>query len=287
MNLEIFKRKIRFRIRVFLYFAIIIGSFFYNFCYRPIEGNPLMTNEYKKSSSYVNNLYVSDDYFKNALHFSDLEEQYYDLAIHGKITTDGCPLSSCEGIDFHKVSYVRELDHPEFIFPKKVIGGSKEIVVSNLRLRWFEREMDDIRKKTKKMSDQDKILFVYKYMVENREDFFYGDLIANDKWYNYLASYSELFGGYPALAQVICQNIGIKSYIVYYINDDYAKPLNIVEYEGKYYYFDSTFFFQTTDPNNLAYYDGLVFSPDDGYTLLYKDLYPQIENKSLKEVFGL
>ena len=50
--------------RTVLYFIIVISFFFFNFYFRPVQGNPLMTGKYKNSSAYVNNLYVSDEFFK-------------------------------------------------------------------------------------------------------------------------------------------------------------------------------------------------------------------------------
>lgn len=53
--------------RIVLYILLVLLFTLYNFYYRPIEGNYLITPEYKNSNAYINNLYKSDEYFKKEL----------------------------------------------------------------------------------------------------------------------------------------------------------------------------------------------------------------------------
>ena len=52
--------------RVFVYLVIVISAFMINFYYRPVN-NKNITDKYRKSSAYVNDLYKSDEFFKNKL----------------------------------------------------------------------------------------------------------------------------------------------------------------------------------------------------------------------------
>ena len=44
--------------RTVIYFIIVIAFTMINFYYRPVEGNPLVTEEYKNSDMYINDLYI-------------------------------------------------------------------------------------------------------------------------------------------------------------------------------------------------------------------------------------
>ena len=70
--------------RVVSYFVLVIFFFLFNFYFRPISGNPLIDNEYLKSTTYINDLYKSDELFKEKL----LEHNEYFICrelydIHG------------------------------------------------------------------------------------------------------------------------------------------------------------------------------------------------------------
>ena len=54
--------------RAILYWILVVLLFFYNFYFRPIKGNPLVTDSYRNSKDYLNDLYMSDGYFDNGYH---------------------------------------------------------------------------------------------------------------------------------------------------------------------------------------------------------------------------
>ena len=65
--------------RIILYFILVILFTLYNFYFRPVEGNPLVTKEYKNSNAYVNDLYMSDEYFKKNILSEDAYYMYDEI----------------------------------------------------------------------------------------------------------------------------------------------------------------------------------------------------------------
>ena len=53
--------------RYLIYILLVIIFTLFNFYFRPIKGNPLITKEYKNSDRYINDLYMSQEYFKENL----------------------------------------------------------------------------------------------------------------------------------------------------------------------------------------------------------------------------
>ena len=53
--------------RIVLYLVLVFIIFAINFYLRPISGNKLVTEKYKNSSAYINDLYMSDEYFKKKM----------------------------------------------------------------------------------------------------------------------------------------------------------------------------------------------------------------------------
>lgn len=284
------------KIRVIVYFLLVIIFFFFNFYFRPVTGNPLMTEEYKNSRSYINDLYVSNEYFKEKL----LPEECYVLydefisdikkgKTEGSISHD----KKCYGnyITAYEAIY---LDHPEFIAFKSAKGWSYEDHVRTkyyhlnslqtfLGTRRIERELDIIKKETKDMSDKEKIIYVYDYVASHQYDrmFMYSD--SNQSAYSFFTKGSSVCAGFAKASQIIFQNIGITSYLV--MDEDHM--WNYVEYEGKNYVFDATMGASFVNKNREGFYDGLGQTTVGSLTGLYPEYYPPIEKTPLKEVFGL
>jgi len=62
---------------------------------------------------------------------------------------------------------------------------------------------------------------------------------------------------------------------------------NYVEYEGNYYVFDATVGASYVNKKHENYYDGLGRTTINTNTGLYPEIYPKIEEKTLKELFGV
>ena len=102
--------------RVILYFIIVIAAFLYNFYYRPVGKNPLLTEEYKNSDAYLNDLYVSDEYFKEQLLTTDEQILAYRNILHnGYKCKNGEECYSASS----RVYVAVWLDHPEQIYKEE------------------------------------------------------------------------------------------------------------------------------------------------------------------------
>jgi hypothetical protein len=62
---------------------------------------------------------------------------------------------------------------------------------------------------------------------------------------------------------------------------------NYVEYNGKYYVFDATMGASLKDKKNVHFYDGLGKTTIGRTTGMYSNLYPTIEEETLKDIFDL
>ena len=282
--------------RTVLYFIIVISFFFFNFYFRPVQGNLLLTGKYKNSSAYVNNLYVSDEFFKK--HSMNKDEYYiYERLIDDVKKGRGHSIIECKtkgcSATYMTAYEAIYLDHPELIaFQSSSWKESDNTLdVSYLLLgklqaflgtRRIEREISIVQKETKNMTDKEKILFVYNYVASHDYDHLFMYSSSNQSAYSFFTKGTSVCAGFAKASQLLFQNIGIKSYLV--MNTDHM--WNYVEYEGKYYVFDATMGTGfRKDSNN--YYSGLgetTVGVTKGY---FENIYPPIEDTKLRTVFGV
>ena len=289
------------KISIIIYIASVIFATLFNFYFRPIKGNSLVTDEYRKSKEYVNDLYMSDEYFSKHLVKSSYSFIYkkiidstFDDASEIRIPCN----KQDECIDNFTASiYALYLDHPELISYVGISGVKYQdntLIYHNyeglssfktyMGTRRIEREMENIRKDTEGMSDKEKILYVYNYVASHNYDKLFTSLGSNQSAYSFFTKGTSVCAGFAKASQIIFQNIGIKSYLV--INDSHL--WNYVEYEGKYYVFDATVGASYRDKSNKYYYDGLARTTVENVIGNYPELYPPIETKhTLKELFNV
>ena len=167
------------KIRVVILFLLIIALSAFNFYYRPIDGNPLITQEYMDSDAYVNGLYKSDEYFKEKL-LDPADYMMYYKAIRVSLEDEKDVTIPC-GTDceaFSDAVYAIILDHPELISFQlittwRAVGDSIEYsnssnlnkVFTYFGTRRIEREMENIRKDTK--VDKKTLLKITKIKTDN------------------------------------------------------------------------------------------------------------------------
>ena len=283
--------------RGLLYIILVILFTFINFYFRPIEGNPLVTKEYKKSSEYINDLYVSDEYFKENL----IDKKYwyvYEEMIEGikagkDYDTIQCKEENCIS-SFYSIYYTLYLDHPEFLMFQGMSAKERGLIVEphyyhlNKVQNYFgekriAREIDIIKKETKNMSDKEKIIYVYDYVAGHQYDHIFMYSMGNQSAYSFFTKSSSVCAGFAKASQIIFQNIGIKSYPV--LSDEHM--WNYVEYKGKYYVFDATVGASYINKDNDHFYEGLGRTTIGQNTGLYQELYPEINDTPLYEIFGL
>lgn len=281
--------------RVFVYLVIVLSAFMINFYYRPVN-NKNITDKYRKSSAYVNDLYKSDEFFKNKL-LDKKGKKLYEKIINMSLNdTKKAEVScdDCEGI-MHEVYCALYLDHPELISYKGVSyrGYPNYIEIYNdqnlgklqtyLGTRRIEREMDIIRKETTGMSDKEKIIYVYDYVASHNYDQIFMYSKSNQSAYSFFTKGSSVCAGFAKASQMIFQNIGIESKLV--LDDDHM--WNYVKYKDKWYIFDATVGTSYLDKKVDRFYDGLGETTTGLTTGYFEELYPEIEEKRLRDIFKI
>ncbi len=268
----------------------------------------------KKDSSnphYVNNIYLTDDFVYNKL--GEIEKKIYnyifDIAKRSQfsneldVNTLGCvDTEECINI----IGDMRDaiiLDHPEMMNFSSFGGyykGNKitlhfypamplEIVrdIGGMRI---ERIIDGIKIKTKNMSDAEKIKYVYEWIGDHATyDRVFMHDSKNQSIFNVFIMHNAVCAGFAKTAQVIFQNIGITSYgaLGYMSSDSNVGHMwNVVKLEDKYYYFDSTWAASINDKKNPSYYNGIIQSTFNDYSLNNASWYPEIEKNQMPGVLN-
>ena len=284
--------------RIALYIVLVIFFTLYNFYYRPIAGNPLITSEYRNSDAYINSLYKSDEMFKKAVLQPDeyyAYEEMIDASLKDKTTVRIKCSNDCASLLIRSY-YSLYLDHPELIsfvglnYYKIQDGyveyenyGNLSTIRTYFGTKRIERELDIIRNETKNLSEKEKIIYVYDYVASHQYDRMFTFMKSNQSAYSFFTGGKSVCAGFAKASQLIFQNIGIKSYLAMTAEHMW----NYVEYEGKYYVFDATMGASLRDKNNVHFYDGLGETTIKRTIGIYSDLYPEIEETKLKDIFGL
>ena len=283
--------------RIVVYFLLVILFTLFNFYYRPIAGNPLVTKEYKESDAYINNMYMSDEYFKkNILDEKDyyIYEQMIDASLKNKGKVDIECYEDCR-TKLVNSYYALYLDHPELI---SFVGinyynynqghityenyGNLSTLKTYFGTKRIERELDIIRNETKDMTDKEKIIYTYKYVASHPYDRIFMFTKSNQSAYSFFTGGKSVCAGFAKASQLIFQNIGIKSYLV--LSETHM--WNYVEYEGKYYVYDATMGASVSN-DSPYFYDGLGKTTINNPIGMFSYLYPEIETTPLKKIFGL
>ena len=141
----------------------------------------------------------------------------------------------------------------------------------------IQRIIDNIKTETKGMSDIDKIHYVYEWIGENNDyDKTFTYMSKNQSIYNVFMKKNAVCAGFAKASQVIFQNIGINSYTITG-NSTGPHMWNVVELDGKYYFYDSTVATSARTKETSWYYDGLKQDFMSSYTVDHAEWYPKIE----------
>ena len=180
----------------------------------------------KESEWYVNDLYMSDQYYYNNV-LNEEQKKYYKIYLgniknHIEEFSASLPLESVLTI-MHAIS----LDHPELInyttFSYQNNGSSVLI-----GLRYFasadkekgmitkvQRKIADIVDATKGKNDYEKELYVYEWLAKKTR---YGSSLVGNGDQTAYTAFNEInntvCAGYAKAAQIIFQNIGLKSHLI-------------------------------------------------------------------------
>ena len=284
--------------RFIIYLILVFLMTFFNFYLRPISGNKLVDDNYKKSDKYINSLYKSDEYFKTKLLNKD-EYYIYDTIISASLNNQFSVSIDCEddcSSAFIDSYYAIYLDHPELISffgissykvdDRKISYNNYQNmgkIRSLLGVMRIEREIDLIKRDTKDLNDKEKIIYVYNYVASHNYDTLFTYIGSNQSAYSFFSKKSSVCAGFAKATQIIFQNIGIDSYLV--LSSDHM--WNYVKYDGKYYVFDATVGASYSDKSVDGYYDGLSLTGMDYSDVMFSNFYPKVEDYSLRKIFKL
>lgn len=288
------------RNKIFTIILIVISVFIYTNYTRIIEPNPKIN---RKSSLYVNDIYMSDGrIYNNYLNKSE-KTAYNTLLKIIKQRKKSVKIIKQEDETLDKLisNYTTAnqaiwIEHPELIsyatFSYRYRDGSNYIELSpiyainnpieeEINTLLIERKIDKIKHATKNMSDLEKIKYVYEWIGDNA---YYDKLFTgsskNQSIYNVFIKGNAVCAGFAKTSQVIFQNIGIESMIITgYSTGNHM--WNVIKYNGKYYYYDSTYAASIRDKTNKNYYDGLKQDKMNYYTIDYTNWYPKIETENV------
>lgn len=271
---------------------LILSFYLYNTYFFLIEKNPYVD---KKSSTYINDLYASDERIYNNFLNTTEKKIYRELVKGTKIYNGKINIQiTDEETSVEKVLDAIKVDHPELLNFGSVTyswdnDGNYKIKVNNatiilleqINISRIERIVYRIKEETKNMSDYEKIKYVYEWMGENSDyDRSFTYMAKNQSAYNVFINKNAVFAGFAKASQIIFQNIGIESYGVSG-NTTGPHMWNIIKYKGKYYFFDSTV--ATSVPRtSKRYYNGLKQTTMDDYKMDNPEWYPEIETTDMK-----
>ena len=271
---------------------LILSFYLYNTYFFLIEKNPYVD---KKSSTYINDLYASDERIYNNFLNTTEKKIYRELVKGTKIYNGKINIQiTDEETSVEKVLDAIKVDHPELLNFGSVTyswdnDGNYKIKVNNatiilleqINISRIERIVYRIKEETKNMSDYEKIKYVYEWMGENSDyDRSFTYMAKNQSAYNVFINKNAVCAGFTKASQIIFQNIGIESYGV---SENTTGPhmWNIIKYKGKYYFFDSTV--ATSVPRtSKRYYNGLKQTTMDDYKMDNPEWYPEIETTDMK-----
>ncbi len=271
---------------------LILSFYLYNTYFFLIEKNPYVD---KKSSTYINDLYASDERIYNNFLNTTEKKIYRELVKGTKIYNGKINIQiTDEETSVEKVLDAIKVDHPELLNFGSVTyswdnDGNYKIKVNNatiilleqINISRIERIVYRIKEETKNMSDYEKIKYVYEWMGENSDyDRSFTYMAKNQSAYNVFINKNAVCAGFAKASQIIFQNIGIESYGVSG-NTTGPHMWNIIKYKGKYYFFDSTV--ATSVPRtSKRYYNGLKQTTMDDYKMDNPEWYPEIETTDMK-----
>ncbi len=271
---------------------LILSFYLYNTYFFLIEKNPYVD---KKSSTYINDLYASDERIYNNFLNTTEKKIYRELVKGTKIYNGKINIQiTDEETSVEKVLDAIKVDHPELLNFGSVTyswdnDGNYKIKVNNatiilleqINISRIERIVYRIKEETKNMSDYEKIKYVYEWMGENSDyDRSFTYMAKNQSAYNVFINKNAVCAGFAKASQMIFQNIGIESYGVSG-NTTGPHMWNIIKYKGKYYFFDSTV--ATSVPRtSKRYYNGLKQTTMDDYKMDNPEWYPEIETTDMK-----
>lgn len=240
---------------------LLVSYYIYSNYTMIIDVNPKID---RNNKLYVNDIYMSDGRIYNLL--TNDEKIAYDYIIKtvkerkSKVNIDINKFEDKDlntiGGNFFNATDAILIDHPELLqfatvgysynegktnFKLKVFYAINNPIMEEINTLKIQRMINKIKIKTKNMSDLEKIRYVYEWVGDTAKyDTIFTFASKNQSIYNVFIKKNAVCAGFAKTSQVIFQNIGIESMGV--IGETSGKHMwNIVKYNGKYYFFDSTY----------------------------------------------
>lgn len=255
------------------------------------------------SEYYINSLYASDARIYNN-YLTTYEKQAYDEMLNmtkKRVTTREIDLTKYDnktgvevGSYFLTAADALINDHPELIqyaglsyrYSESFLKINISYAINNpieeeINTLKIQRIINKIKIATKDMSDLEKIKYVYEWIGDNSKyDTTFTYASKNQSIYNVFIKGNAVCAGFAKASQVIFQNIGIESITV---TGESTGPhmWNIIKYNDKYYYYDSTVSASIRDKSNESYYKGLKQADMNYYTQDHPAWYPKIEKETV------
>ena len=278
--------------------VVVCISFYIYYNFTMLVGE----NKYidKDSEHYVNSIYMSDGYVYNNYLNKNEKTMYmyllnntkeYKPTFKFKLNEFSCPTNlECEAllITAHEAVLV---DHPELInyaglawrYYDNEFKVSLDFSVGNELKAYFgetkiKRIINTIKRETKDMEYLEKVKYVYEWIGKNNSyDKIFTYASKNQSIYNVFMNKNAVCAGFAKASQVIFQNIGVNSLAVTGELNGVGHMWNIVEYKGKWYYYDSTVA-AGSKFGSTSFYRGLQSRMFNGYVLDNEEWYPEISN---------
>lgn len=245
----------------------------------------------RKSEWYVNDIYMSDQYYYNNL-LNDKEKRAYKVMFEKIKNIEESFTVNLSSAELERVWDALICDHPEMINLSlyRYKGGSDYtqimpvyITTSKARLRSMERkvrrEIGKVVSKTKGKNTFEKEKIIYEYLGKNNA---YGYTFKNSDQsaYTVFTFSNTVCAGYGKAAQLLLSNCGVKSMIN--INSNHI--WNTVEIEGEYYFFDATcsgVFYRNLDGvyEHISYMGLNQNKNTSSYQILYPQLLPEVSGE--------
>lgn len=213
------------------------------------DNNKIYENTHinRDSEWYVNNLYMSDQYYYNNI-LNDEEKEVYGQIFNCIKNMNEEFIYTCSRSSFDKVMHAIMCDHPEMInftvyssnnrnnkIIFKYLCADEESL--NKKIEEMQYEIYKISKDVnKELSDYEKEKIIYEILAERS---YYGGYLDNSDQSAYTAimkDKSTVCAGYAKAAQILFQTFNIKSFLM--VNNGHM--WNLVKLDDEYYYFDAT-----------------------------------------------
>lgn len=281
---------------------IFLSLYLYINFTRIVENNSKVDRE---NIHYVNDLYMSSAMIYNK-HLTDEEQKMYmqifkntkkyENKVNIKLADYNCDTTSKCSAMLLKVHEALMVDHPELmnyatITYKYQSDNLSDIVVTikfaldskvkeTINIEKTKRIIDNLKRETDDMTDKEKIKYVYEWIGDNNTyDHLFTHSSKNQSIYNVFMKHNAVCAAFAKASQIIFQNIGIESYAISGYSTG-PHMWNVIKYQGKYYYYDSTVAASINDKTNPRYYGGLNQEKMNYYQADFPEWYPKIEIKS-------